>query len=39
MVVVGSLFFKSSGVDSYIQLVAVDRVVSFPVDVGTKFMC
>ena len=29
----------SSGVDSYVQLVAVDSVVSFPVYVGTIFIC
>ena len=38
MVVVGSLF-GSSEVGSYVQLVAVNDVVSFPVDVGTKFIC
>ena len=38
MVVVGSLF-GSNGVDSYVRLVAMDNVVSFPVDVVTKFIC
>ena len=37
MVVAGSLF-GSSDADGYVQLVAVDNVVSFPVDVRTKYM-
>ena len=38
MVIVG-LLFGSSGVDSYVQSVAVDSVVSFPVDVGITVIC
>ena len=39
MVVAGSLFGSSlSDVESYIQLLAVVNVVSFPVDVRTKFI-
>ena len=38
MVVVG-LLFGSREVGSCVRLFAVDNVVSFPVDVGTKFIC